>query len=165
MRAMDTQVQSAERGLVLPPMNSTVSSATAATTATNTDTDTDGDRDEERESLAEDGSEWVPAYMLTRDRSRYLGHFLGVDKMLEAVKCKYCGVIIRRQGNNISMAEASQTHLWSTHKIDPNANYYSGWTGVEAGSTFMVRPPLKNHQGGSATTNSIANLLEIDEDF
>lgn len=40
MRAMDTQVQSAERGLVLPPMNSTVSSATAATTATNTDTDT-----------------------------------------------------------------------------------------------------------------------------
>ncbi|CAI6819788.1 AAB_G0038480.mRNA.1.CDS.1 [Saccharomyces cerevisiae] len=165
MRAMDTQVQSAERGLVLPPMNSTVSSATAATTATNTDTDTDGDRDEERESLAEDGSEWVPAYMLTRDRSRYLGHFLGVDKMLEAVKCKYCGVIIRRQGNSINMAEASQTHLWSTHKIDPNANYYSGWTGVEAGSTFMVRPPLKNHQGGSATTNSIANLLEIDEDF
>lgn len=165
MRAMDTQVQSAERGLVLPPMNSTVSSATAATTATNTDTDTDGDRDEERESLAEDGSEWVPAYMLTRDRSRYLGHFLGVDKMLEAVKCKYCGVIIRRQENSISMAEASQTHLWSTHKIDPNANYYSGWTGVEAGSTFMVRPPLKNHQGGSATTNSIANLLEIDEDF
>ncbi|QHS75076.1 Vid22p [Saccharomyces paradoxus] len=162
---MDTQVQSAERGLVLPPMNSTVSSATAATTATNTDTDTDGDRDEEGESLLEDGSEWVPAYMLTRDKSRYLGHFLGANKMLEAVKCKYCDVIIRRQGNSASMAEASLAHLWSTHKIDPNANYYSGWSGVEAGSTFMARPPLKNHQGGGATTNSIANLLEIDEDF
>ncbi|CAI4046953.1 Vid22p SKDI_12G4000 [Saccharomyces kudriavzevii IFO 1802] len=168
MRTMDTQVQSADRGLVLPPMSSTASTATAATMATNIDTDTDGDGDEDGEAvrLAEEGGvDWVPAHMLTRDKSRYLGHFLGANKMLDAVKCKHCDVVIRRQANGTSTAQASQAHLWSVHKIDPNGNYYGEWAGAEAGATFMARPPLKNHQGGGTTTSSIANLLDIDEDL
>ncbi|EJS42601.1 vid22p [Saccharomyces arboricola H-6] len=167
MRTMDTQVQGTDRGLVLPPMNSTASTTTAATTTTNTDTDTDGDGEEE--SLMVDGhGEWVPTYMLTKDKSRYLSHFLGANKMLEAVKCKHCDIVIRQRTGSTGLAEASQAHLWSVHKIDPNANYYSGWAGPDAGAPFMARPPLKNHQSGgnnNAATSSIANLLEIDEDL
>ncbi|CAI1602336.1 hypothetical protein SEUBUCD650_0L04140 [Saccharomyces eubayanus] len=176
MRTIETQVQGADRGLVLAPMNSTVSTATAATTVTNTDTDTDGDEEDEGEDedededepLVEDGGvEWVPAYMLTREKSHYLGHFLGANKMLEAVKCKHCDVVIRRQASSTSMAVACQEHLRSVHRIDPNANYYGGWSNADAGATSMTRPPLKNHQGGvsNTATSSIVNLLEIDEDL